>query len=175
MLKAVRREYERYDGFIRRVLAQVDEEGLNRIPVDGGNSIGMLVNHLHGNLLSRFTDFLTSDGEKPWRQREEEFAEVHITRSQAIERWNAAFHVVCAALDDLSDADLEKTVSIRGVPMTVAEALQRSVAHVSYHVGQMVLIGRMARSADWDWITIPPGGTAAYNANPNKETGFDRS
>ncbi|MDE2995492.1 MAG: DUF1572 family protein [Bacteroidota bacterium] len=175
MLRAVRQEYERYDGFIRRVLVQVDEEELNRIPVDGGNSIGMLINHLNGNLQSRFTDFLTSDGEKSWRKREEEFAAVHVTRSQAMDRWNAVFHVVCNALEDLSDADLEKTVSIRGVPMTVAEALQRSVAHVSYHVGQMVLIGRMARLANWDWITIPPGGTAAYNANPNKETGFDKS
>lgn len=171
MLQAILQEFRRYDAFIRKVLDQVDSEQLNLIPVEGGNSVAMLVNHLHGNLHSRFTDFLTTDGEKPWREREAEFARIHWTPEEARERWDEAWSVLESTLTSLTAEDLQKSVSIRDIPLTVHEALLRSLAHLGYHAGQMVLLGRMTRAADWNWITIPPGGTARYNAAPDKEKG----
>lgn len=169
MVQAYLQEFRRYDGYIRNVLGQVDESGLNRIPVEGGNSIGMIVNHLHGNLHSRFTDFLTTDGEKAWRDREGEFAQIGFTPNEALRHWDEAWTVLEQTLESLTDAHLVETVRIRGQALSVREALLRSLAHLGYHAGQMVLLARMARSSDWEWITIPPGGTAAYNRNPTKE------
>ena len=172
MVHAILQEFRRYDAMIRKVIDQVDTEQLNRVPVEGGNSIAMLINHLHGNLHSRFTDFLTTDGEKPWREREMEFAPVHWTPGEALARWEAAWTLLESTVSALTEDDLQRSVSIRGIGLTVPEALLRSLAHLSYHAGQMVLLGRMTRASDWNWITIPPGGTAQYNVNPDKEKGL---
>jgi len=127
--------------------------------------------HIGGNLTSRFTDFLTSDGEKPWRDRESEFEERNVGRTELLEKWEKGWSTLFAALAPLTDADLARTVSVRGVPLTVGEALLRALAHVSYHVGQLTFIGKLLKGAEWDYLSIPPGGTDAYNKNPTKEKG----
>lgn len=165
-------EFRRYKGFIDKTLGQIDEVELNRVPVEGGNSIGMIIRHISGNLMSRFTDFLTTDGEKVWRDREGEFQEQHYTLDDTHRMWDEAWTVLERNISSLSRADLQAPITIRQQELTVHAALLRSLAHLSYHVGQLVLLARVARGADWDWITIPRGQSNDYNQNPDLEKGF---
>ena len=126
----------------------------------------MIVWHMSGNLASRFTDFLTTDGEKAWRQREEEFAARMVSKPDCIAKWDAGWKVLFDTLATLTDADLGTTVHIRKQPLTVQDALLRSLAHASYHVGQIVYIAKAARGAGWNYLSIPPGQSDAYNRNP---------
>ena len=127
------------------------------------NSIYVIVKHLSGNMLSRWTDFLTSDGEKPGRDRESEFVEELVPRERIMELWEKGWAAVFAALEPLGDADLTRTVTIRGEPHTVAMAAVRQVAHYAYHVGQILLIAKHLRGERWKYLTIPPGGSAEFN------------
>lgn len=164
-------EYSRYRTIAEKAVAQVSDDGLNRILAPKGNSIAMIVRHVGGNLASRFTDFLTTDGEKPWRDRETEFFEGPFTRGQVLETWNNGFRALDAALASLTDDDVARTVTIRGMPLTVHAALCRSVAHTAHHVGQIVLLARIVAMNEWQWISIPKGTSAAYNTNPTLEKG----
>src|SRR3954467_1208385 len=137
-------EYARYRAYADRALAQISDEDLNHVPVADGNSIAMIVQHVTGNLRSRFTDFLTSDGEKPWRDREREFAPGHWSRDEITTLWKEAFELLERELGGLRDEDMSRNVAIRGVPLTVHEAICRSLAHVSTHVGQIVLLSKIA-------------------------------
>ena len=171
MLKSLTTEFDRYRQTGDKALAQLSVDDLNRIPNAGGNSIAMIVRHLGGNLLSRFTDFLTTDGEKPWRDRDAEFEERRYEQHEVLDWWNRGWQVLQSELAQLTDADLNRTVTIRGIPLTVGDALARSVAHVAYHVGQIVLLARIDKGEQWQWISIPRGESQAYNANPTKEKG----
>lgn len=162
-------EYARYRAAAEKAMAQVSDEGLNHIAARDGNSIAMLARHLSGNLQSRFTDFLTSDGEKPWRDRDSEFADGTLARAEVDAAWKAAWETLESQLAQLSDDDLTRTVTIRGVSLTVHEALVRSVTHVATHVGQIVLLARIVATGDWKWITIPKGQSPEYNQNPTFE------
>lgn len=171
MIEEYRAEFRRYNGFVESILDQVDDELLNRQPVAGGNSIAMLIRHLNGNLHSRFTDFLSTDGEKAWRNREDEFAPVILSITEARTLWKQGFRILDDALSSLVSTDLDRDVSIRGQTLSVRAALLRSLAHLSYHVGQMVIMARTGTSDAWVFMTIPPGQTAAYNQNPTRERG----
>ena len=127
------------------------------------NSIHVIVKHLAGNMRSRWTDFLTTDGEKPDRDRESEFIEDMVPREQILRTWQAGWATVFAALQPLTDEDLSRTVRIRGDPLSAADALVRQVEHYGYHVGQIVLIAKHLRGEKWKYLTIPPGGSAAFN------------
>ena len=127
------------------------------------NSIRVIVKHLAGNMRSRWTDFLTSDGEKPDRDRESEFVEDVVPRARIMTEWEAGWATVFAALASLTDADLSRTVRIRGEPLSVADAVVRQVEHYGCHVGQIVLIAKHLRGDGWKYLTIPPGGSAAFN------------
>ncbi len=155
MIRDVADEFARYRAIAERALAQIPDDRLNRIPAPDGNSATMLVRHIEGNLRSRFTDFLATDGEKPWRERDREFEERERSRVEIEKLWAEGWSVLDGALAGLSDADLEREVTIRGKPLTVGQALLRSLAHLAYHVGQIVLIARQSASADWQWISIP--------------------
>jgi hypothetical protein len=169
LMQSIEAEYRRYKTLAEGALAQVPESRLSTPGPGEGNSLAILSWHISGNLQSRFTDFLTSDGEKPWRQREEEFARRDVSREELLAKWNAGWGVLFATLERLTDADLAATVTIRGQPLAVHEALHRSLAHVAYHVGQMVYIAHACCGAAWKYLSIPPGGTAAYNAQPTME------
>ncbi len=174
LIKSIEAEYCRYKAVAEAALAQVPEASLSQAGSAGsaegeGNSLAILCWHLSGNLRSRFTDFLASDGEKPWRQRDEEFAVRTVSRAELLARWQQGWDVLLATLGQLTDADLTKTVLIRGQPLAVHEALHRSLAHASYHVGQIVSLAHAMCGADWRYLSIPPGGSAAYNANPQQE------
>ena len=153
----------------------IDQLSQEELVVHGSSeslSIATLVWHISGNLESRFTDFLTADGEKPWRHRETEFEDRQVSRDALIDKWDRGWAVLFEALDPLVDEDLARSITIRDVPLTIAEALHRSLAHASYHVGQMAYIGKMLRGEEWHYLSIPPGGSAAYNANPTLEKGL---
>ena len=169
MIDDFRSEYRRYRATGERALAQLSDEALNRVPSPDGNSAAMIVRHMGGNLASRFTDFLTTDGEKPWRERDAEFAEATYTRADVDGWWASGWDVLEGTLATLTDTDLARTVVIRRQPLSVHAALARSLAHVAYHVGQLVLLSRQAAGASWQWISIPKGGSDAYNAAPTME------
>ena len=169
LIDSIAAEYRRYKALGDSALEQVPDDRLSQPGPAGGNSLATICWHVAGNLQSRFTEFLTSDGEKPWRQREEEFAQRSVSRDELLEKWNGSWKVLFNALDDLSDADLDKTVTIRGQHLAVHEALHRSLAHASYHVGQIVYVAHSIVGDAWKYLSIPPGGSQAYNADPKME------
>jgi hypothetical protein len=166
MIDDFRSEYRRYRVIAERALAQIPDAALNHVPAPDGNSAAMIVRHVSGNLISRFTDFLSSDGEKPSRDRDREFEEGIYTRSEVDVLWTQGWAVLEGTLAGLTDADLSRTVTIRQQPLSVHAALCRSVAHVAYHVGQIVLLARMEATERWQWLSIPKGASEAYNATP---------
>lgn len=169
LIRSIEAEYRRYKALGDAALDQVAEAQLSERGTGGGNSLAIICWHVAGNFQSRFTDFLTSDGEKPWRDREEEFNERSVSRAELMEKWNAGWSVLFGALSGLADEELSDTITIRSQPLKVHEALFRSLAHASYHVGQIVFLAHALRGADWKYLSIPPGGSAAYNANPTFE------
>ena len=170
VLDSIRAEYERYQMLAERALDQVPEALLSAPGFGGGNSLTVVAWHLAGNLRSRFTAFLTEDGEKPGRNREDEFATRIASREELLAHWNAGWATLYETLGSLTDADLQRTVTIRGQPLRVHDALHRSLAHASYHVGQIVYVAHAHQGGAWEYLSIPPGGSAAYNAAPSNET-----
>jgi len=162
-----RSEYRRYRMLAEKAIEQVSEEECCR--AFGDASIAMYLEHVGSNLTSRFTDFLTSDGEKPDRDREHEFDLAHITREHARHAWQIGWSRLQKALEELSDEDLSHIVTIRKVELRVSEALTRSLSHTSYHVGQMVLLAKMQRGQAWISLSIPRGQSESYNRNPTHE------
>ena len=162
-LDSIRAEYLRYKALAERAIDQLTEDELSTQGPNGGNSIAVICWHISGNLQSRFSEFLTSDGEKPWREREEEFQVRTVTRSALLSKWDQGWEVLLGALATLTDEQLYLTVTIRGQPLSVHEALHRSLAHLSYHVGQIVYLAKSFRGKDWKSLSIPPGMSAAFN------------
>jgi hypothetical protein len=144
------------------VLGQLSEADLHVIPAEGSNSIAIIVKHLAGNMRSRWTDFLTTDGEKPTRNREEEFEGGYATREALMRDWEEGWQVLLDTVESLTPDDLLKTVTIRGQKHTVIQALQRQVVHYSTHIGQMVYIGKWLKQAAWQSLSIPRGQSQAY-------------
>jgi hypothetical protein len=131
---------------------------------ENDNSIVVLVKHMSGNMLSRWTAFLTEDGEKPWRQRDDEFVHEELTRAELMKRWEQGWRCLLDALASLKEEDLSKTVHIRNEGLSAMDAIIRQLMHYSYHVGQIVLLCKEAMGSDWKSLSVPRGGTAAYNA-----------
>jgi uncharacterized damage-inducible protein DinB len=171
LLSSFESEFRRYKVRAEDAIAQLSDGELNLLSAPGGNSVAVIVWHLAGNFQSRFTEFLTTDGEKPWRRREEEFQARTVTRPELLEKWDQGWSVLRAALDPLTDDDLGREVCIRRIALSVSDALARSLAHTAYHVGQIVLLARNIRGEEWRFLSIPPGGSEAYNRNPTREKG----
>jgi hypothetical protein len=169
VIASIETEFRRYRGLGDGAILQLADGELSRPGSDGGNSVAVLVWHISGNFASRFTEFLTTDGEKPWRKRDEEFDDRVVTRDELLGQWNRGWTILFESLATLSDAHLHDTVIVRGVEFKVHEALHRSLAHASYHVGQMVFLARLFRGSEWRTLTIARGASEAYNANPTRE------
>ncbi len=155
--------FEYYKSLGEKAMAQVRDEALFHMPDAKSNSISVIVKHLHGNMLSRWTDFLTTDGEKEWRKRDEEFEEAASTRAEVMHQWNEGWACLFAALNGLTPDDLGKTVYIRNMGQTVEDAIMRQLAHYAYHIGQIVYLARLFNEGDWTSLTIPKGESATYN------------
>jgi hypothetical protein len=155
--------FEYYKSLGEKALAQVHDEALWWAPDEKSNSISVIVKHLHGNMLSRWTDFLTTDGEKSWRNRDGEFEETKSTRQELMEDWEEGWACMFNALKTLTLEDMEKTIYIRNMGQTVEDAIVRQLAHYAYHVGQIVYLARLANTGDWESLTIPRGDSKTYN------------
>ena len=127
------------------------------------NSVAIIVNHLSGNMQSRWTDFLTSDGEKPWRNRDAEFEDKMVSRTELLNRWNQGWQCLFQALDSVNEDNFAEKVYIRNAAHTVTEAINRQLSHYAYHVGQIVMIGKMLRGSNWKSLSIPKNQSQAYN------------
>jgi hypothetical protein len=150
-------------GWADKAVVQLPDDKLH-IPLDPNtNCIAVIMKHVAGNLLSRWTDFLTSDGEKPWRNRDDEFIDTLTARDEVIAYWDSGWQRLFDSLASLTADDVGKAVRIRGEPHSVPLAIQRSLAHCGYHVGQIILIARILAGEQWTTITIPRGGSANFN------------
>jgi hypothetical protein len=170
IISSIEGEWRRYKALGEGAIRQLRDEELGRSGPGEGNSVAVIVWHLTGNLKSRFSDFLTSDGEKPWRHRDSEFQPRHdVRRAQLLEQWDAGWSTLFAALEPLEDEDLSRIVTIRGEKFRVHEALHRLLTHTSYHVGQIVYLAKSFRGSEWNYLSIPPGASEEYNRNPTRE------
>lgn len=146
-----------------KTFAQLDEKDLFFKPSKESNSIAVIVQHMSGNMLSRWTNFLIEDGEKPWRERDKEFEDVLTTKDEVILAWNAGWRRVLNTLELLQPEDLMKTITIRSEPLLVVDAIIRQVDHYGYHVGQIVYIGRMIKDETWQSLSIPKNKSKDFN------------
>ena len=155
-----------------RAIAQVPSGSLGVALDAESNSIAVIVKHLAGNMRSRWTDFLTADGEKPWRHRDQEFeARPGAGARETLAEWESGWACLLRALAELRPEDLARTVTIRGEPHTALEAIQRQLAHHAYHVGQIVLLARHLAGASWRSLSIPRGESEQFNAAPERYRG----
>ena len=162
-LTTVIKRVKYYKDLGEKTFAQLEEKDLHWQPSSESNSIAVIVQHMAGNMLSRWTNFLTEDGEKEWRHRDDEF-EIHdYSKQQLIEIWNKGWDCFLKALDSLKPDDLLKIIFIRKEEMIAIDAINRQLAHYPYHIGQIVYIGRMIRNENWKNLSIPKGTSQQYN------------
>jgi hypothetical protein len=155
--------FQYHKSVAERAVAQVTEDHLHLALDADTNSIAVVMQHIAGNLRSRWTDFLTADGEKPWRDRDAEFVDAHRSRADLLRDWEGGWACLLDALGSLREADLARTIVIRGEAMPVPVAACRSLAHTAYHVGQIVQLARHFAGDNWRILTIPRGASQAYN------------
>jgi hypothetical protein len=147
-----------------KAMGQLPDEALFWQFNEASNSISVLVSHIAGNMLSRFTDFLRTDGEKPWRNRDAEFEERFSTREEVLNYWNQGWTCLLQTVESLKEEDLETIIYIRNEGHTVVEALNRQLAHYPYHIGQIVFISKMAMDEEWESLSIPKNKSQDYNS-----------
>lgn len=162
-LTSTKRQFEYYKQLGDKTFDQVQDEKLFYRFNQDSNSIAIIVQHLWGNMLSRWTDFLTTDGEKEWRQRDAEFEDVVKTREELLKKWNEGWNCLFSTLNSLSEEDFSKTVYIRNQGHSVMEAINRQLAHYPYHIGQMVYIAKMLAGNNWESLSIPKNKSNDYN------------
>jgi len=171
-LEEVRRQFQDQKRLTEAAMSQVQDEELLLALDPEANSIAVIVKHMTGNMRSRFTDFLTTDGEKPDRRRDQEFEITpRTTRAEIMRWWEEGWERVFAAVDSIAPEDIGRTVMIRNQPHTVLQALNRQVAHYAYHAGQIVFLAKHLRSKDWKSLSIPRGKSEEFNAaSPPRQT-----
>jgi len=164
-LKSVDRQFRYYKKLADDAMAQLEDSQLTWQPNEESNSIAIIAKHMWGNMLSRWTDFLTTDGEKPWRQRDAEFDNDFNNREALLQKWEEGWKCLFDALGSITDEDLERIVYIRNEGHTVLEAINRQIAHYSYHVGQIVYLAKMLKNDAWKSLSIPRNKSKDYNAD----------
>lgn len=152
-----------YKDLGEKTFEQLEEKDFHFQPSSESNSIAVIVQHMTGNMLSRWTNFLTEDGEKEWRDRDDEFAMHQFSKQQIIDQWNKGWNCFLQAVESLTENDLLKTVSIRQEQLSVIDAINRQMAHYPYHIGQIVFIGRLIKNKEWKNLSIPKGQSQVYN------------
>jgi hypothetical protein len=164
-LTATIKRLKYYKSLGDKTFEQLEDKDFHYKPGSESNSIAIIVQHLSGNMLSRFTDFLTEDGEKEWRQRDDEFEMHDQSKNQVIEIWEKGWNCCFSSLESLNDEDLVKTIFIRKEPLSVVDAINRQLAHYPYHIGQIVYIARMIKNENWKNLSIPKGDSVKYNTD----------
>ena len=162
-LESAKKQFAYYKLLGEKTFEQVPEEKLFWQYNEASNSMAVIVHHLWGNMLSRWTDFLTTDGEKPWRDRDAEFENNISSKEELLLTWNEGWNCLFGALDLLTEDDLGKEIFIRNQGHTVMDAINRQLAHYPYHIGQLVFLGKMACDNSWASLSIPKGNSQAFN------------
>lgn len=148
-----------------KTFEQLNEWDFRYRPNDESNSIAVIIQHMAGNMLSRWTNFLTEDGEKEWRQRDDEFAVHEYNKQQLLELWEKGWNCFLTTLESLKKKDLKKTVHIRKEPLSVIDAINRQLAHYPYHIGQIIYIAKIIKNTGWKNLSIPKGESQVYNSS----------
>lgn len=162
-LQTAIRRLKSYKDLADKTFDQLQEADFHFQPNEESNSIAIIIQHMAGNMMSRWTNFLTEDGEKEWRQRDEEFAQLNLSRKQLVELWEKGWSCFLTTLESLQEKDLLKTVYIRKEPLTVIDAINRQMTHYPSHVGQIIYIGRIIKNKEWKSLSIPKGQSQQYN------------
>lgn len=152
-------------------IEQMSDEDLFKSIAPGFNSVAAIMKHIAGNVKSRWTDWRTTDGEKPWRNRETEFDVEGLSRADVQRLWAGAWETIFRELGSMTEEDLSRTITIRGEPHSVYEAVNRQLLHAGYHTGQIVWLGRLMVGEKWRWLTIAPGGSSDFNAGMHEKFG----
>jgi len=159
------RRLKYYKELGEKTFEQLSETDFHFQPNEASNSIATIIQHMYGNMISRWTNFLTEDGEKEWRQRDSEF-EIHsYSKQQLIALWEKGWDCFFNALESLLEVDLMKTIYIRKEPLTVIDAINRQLAHYPHHIGQILYIGKMVKNRDWKNLSVPKGQSNQYNSS----------
>lgn len=174
-MSAIINTFEANQKMAERAVEQVSDEGLRVALDENTNSIAVIMKHVAGNLISRWTDFLTTDGEKPDRNRDDEFIDTFSERKELLAYWERGWSTLLESLKSLTPDDLEKTVYIRGEAHTVPLAIQRSLGHTCYHVGQILQVARVQAGDNWNTLTIPRGQSEEFNQKHWGEHGKSHS
>lgn len=162
-LKDICKLFSYYKDLGEKAILQVEDQALLWQPTPDSNSIALVVKHLHGNMMSRWTDFLTTDGEKPWRNRDDEFENPKPDRAAMLKDWEAGWQCLFVALEKLEPQDLERMIYIRNQGHTVLEAVHRQLAHYAYHVGQIVYLSKLFAGDGWTSLSIPKHKSTEFN------------
>ncbi|WP_147679151.1 DUF1572 family protein [Algibacter pacificus] len=162
-LESILKQFEYYKSLGDKTFDQLSFEEIQNEIAQDSNSIAIIVKHISGNMLSRWTHFLTEDGEKPWRHRNREFDDTFENKEQLTERWNAGWDCLFSAITPLNEVDLERIIYIRNEGHTVTEAINRQLAHYAYHIGQIVFLGKVFKGKDWKTLSIAKGDSKKYN------------
>lgn len=164
-LESVRKQFLYYKTLADKSFSQLTDAQLFVAMNENTNSIAVIVKHMTGNMLSRWTDFLTTDGEKEWRDRDGEFEDTYADKSEMIANWEKGWKCLFDALDSLSPEQLSEIIYIRNEGHTVVEAINRQLAHYPYHVGQIVFYAKLLKHGEWDSLSIPKNKSGSYNAD----------
>lgn len=162
-IKSIRFEFERYKTLGDNTFAQLSEEDIQWTLNETDNSIGLIVKHVVGNMRSRWTNFLTEDGEKVWRNRENEFSGSYTNKAEMLTHWNSGWELLFTALNQVNEANFDIIIKVRNEEHTIPDAMNRQLAHYAHHVGQLVLIGKMRKGANWISLSIPKGDSQLFN------------
>lgn len=162
-LKSSIRRFKYYKELGDKTFEQLNDWDFHYQPNDESNSIAIIIQHLSGNMLSRWTDFLKEDGEKEWRQRDDEFKIHDYNKYQLLEEWDKGWNCLFNSIESLKKKELKKTIHIRNEPLTVIDAIIRQLAHYPYHVGQIIYIAKIIKSSNWQNLSIPKGDSLIYN------------
>ena len=154
--------FRKQKAMAEKAIAQVSDDDLWKPAIRGTNSIGVIMRHMASSMASRWTDFLTTDGEKDWRDREAEFNAPPIPRAELAEMWERSWSILFDTLDALTHDDLVRTVTIRDEPHTIPQAVNRQIDHYAFHIGQITLIARAHVGEKWEWLTVPPGESERF-------------
>lgn len=158
------KQFEYYKSLGDKTFEQLNFVEIQKEFVKESNSISIIVKHMAGNMLSRWTNFMTEDGEKPWRHRDQEFVESYASKQEVIKAWENGWDCVFNALKPLTNDDLEKIIYIRNQGHTVTEAINRQLCHYAYHIGQIVFLGKLIKENQWKSLSIPKGKSEDFNA-----------
>ena len=162
-LDSVIKRFKEYKLLGEKTFEQLNDEEMHFQPNEESNSIAVIIQHLYGNMLSRWTNFLTEDGEKEWRKRDDEFELPQLSKQQLVDNWKEGWKVFLDTLESLTENDLSKTITIRSQPLNVVDAINRQMAHYCSHVGQIVYIGKWIKAGEWKSLSIPKNKSGEFN------------